>query len=582
MKPLRPRVRYLTRRLPVFGLFLASLFSTDLVVNRSAFAWHEDGPEAIGQGGQDGQDDREYDLAVTLSTDVTEVNEGDLVVYTVVLQNNGPAWTDHVDSESNITLAPLTYVSDNSSTQPGNYDPSWGYWTLNHIMSPQDPPVVLEVTVRVNPGTGGTTIERFASINFNDDAGRDPDLSNNGDTATITVRGVLIQTATNGVDADLPIGPVIPVGEPVTWTYEVINVVAEALTGVSVVDDQGVAVSCPASALATGESMTCTASATATAGQHGNLGIVSGTLPNVGLVSDVDPSHYFGSDPSLSIEKATNGLDADAPPGPSLSLGDPVVWTYRVTNTGNVPLTDVTVTDDREATVNCPGSSLLEGESMTCTASGLALVGQYSNLGTVSGNPAVGAMVTDTDPSHYFVAPVELTATKEDQLFIDIDGDGAADPGDTLAYTIVLTNPADSTALEASGVVFTDTLDPWTELETGSVSTSQGTVVLGNTPGDTAIEIDLGTLADGDSATLSFSARVDPAVPAEVVAVTNEGSVAGTNVLATPTQDPAGGGPTVTTVVGPSTFEIPTASALGLIAFALLLAVFALRRFGVA
>ena len=46
------------------------------------------------------------------------------------------------------------------------------------------------------------------------------------------------------------------------------------------------------------------------------------------------------SDPAIVIEKATNGEDADTPTGPMVEVGDPVTWTYVVTNTGNVTLTE--------------------------------------------------------------------------------------------------------------------------------------------------------------------------------------------------------------------------------------------------
>lgn len=105
-------------------------------------------------------------------------------------------------------------------------------------------------------------------------------------------------------------------GDPVDWTYEVTNTGNVALTGVTVVDDQGVAVSCPQDTLTVGESMTCTASGTAVAGQYENEGSVSGFFdPTQTEVTDADPSHYFGAEPGIEIEKATNGEDADVPTG---------------------------------------------------------------------------------------------------------------------------------------------------------------------------------------------------------------------------------------------------------------------------
>jgi hypothetical protein len=213
---------------------------------------------------------------------------------------------------------------------------------------------------------------------------------------------ISIEKATNGEDADTPTGPMILVGDPVNWTYVVTNTNGTVLTNVVVTDDKGVTVSCPKTTLAVGEEMTCTANGTAEAGQYANIGTVVGTPPVGSNVTDTDPSHYFGVAPSIDIEKATNGEDADAPTGPSIPVGDSVVWTYVVENTGNVDLSNVVVTDDKLGAINCPKTTLAVGESMTCTANGTAMAGQYSNLGTVVGTPPVGPNVTDSDPSHYY------------------------------------------------------------------------------------------------------------------------------------------------------------------------------------
>jgi hypothetical protein len=105
--------------------------------------------------------------------------------------------------------------------------------------------------------------------------------------------------------------------------------------------------------------------------------------------------------PAIKIEKSTNGEDADNAPGPTIVVGSPVTWQYVVTNTGTIPLTNVAVVDDRIGPVACPGTTLDVQKSMTCTASGVAVAGQYSNLGTVTASSASGA-VTDSDASHYF------------------------------------------------------------------------------------------------------------------------------------------------------------------------------------
>ena len=54
--------------------------------------------------------------------------------------------------------------------------------------------------------------------------------------------------------------------------------------------------------------------------------------------------------PALGATQATyyvapNGDDANSSPGPQIAPGSPVTWTYTVTNTGDVALSNVQVTD---------------------------------------------------------------------------------------------------------------------------------------------------------------------------------------------------------------------------------------------
>ena len=105
---------------------------------------------------------------------------------------------------------------------------------------------------------------------------------------------VNIEKSTNGEDADSGPGPTLPVGSRVTWEYLVTNTGSANLTNIAVVDDRGVAVSCGGqTALAAGQSMTCTGSGVAAAGQYRNVGTVTATWSG-GTVTSSDQSHYFG------------------------------------------------------------------------------------------------------------------------------------------------------------------------------------------------------------------------------------------------------------------------------------------------
>ena len=218
-----------------------------------------------------------------------------------------------------------------------------------------------------------------------------------------------IEKATNGADADAPTGPFIPVGDLVTWTYVVTNTGGTTVTNIVVTDDQiGTITTCPETTLGPGESMTCTATGTAEPGQYENLATVTGDPdePDAPPVTDEDPSHYFGVIADIDIEKHTNGADADVPTTNFVTVGQTVIWQYFVTNLSNVTVTDIVVTDlpdfagDPAIAVSCPATSLAPGASMTCTASGIARSGLYTNEATVEGDTPVGE-VSDSDPSHY-------------------------------------------------------------------------------------------------------------------------------------------------------------------------------------
>ena len=239
--------------------------------------------------------------------------------------------------------------------------------------------------------------------------------------------GIEIEKSTNGDDADTTSGPQIAVGDPVTWTFEVTNTGNVDLAAVQVTDNlvPAASINCgagtnviPTLLQGAANSVTCTATGTAIAGQYENTGSVTGTpvddtgtaIPGASAPTDQDDSHYYGIEPSVAIEKSTNGIDADTPTGPIVAVGSTVTWTYDITNDGNTPLLGVTVTDNQLAfaSIVCdpinddPGgnnviSVLLPTQSVSCTATGVASPGQYSNTGAVFGNPA---FPTSEDPDY--------------------------------------------------------------------------------------------------------------------------------------------------------------------------------------
>jgi hypothetical protein len=197
---------------------------------------------------------------------------------------------------------------------------------------------------------------------------------------------VSIDKVTNGAD-----GLTILEGSDVTWTYTVTNTGSVGLSGVNVTDDQG---ELPVyfsgdngnGILDVGETWLYTATGKAIAGDYANIGSVTGT-DGLNVVGDQDASNYFGADPNIAINKVTNGAD-----GLNILAGSEVTWTYTVSNTGNVGLSNVSLSDDQgEVPIYLSGDvdsdNILDlNETWVYQAQGTAVIGDYVNLGTVTGS----------------------------------------------------------------------------------------------------------------------------------------------------------------------------------------------------
>ena len=131
---------------------------------------------------------------------------------------------------------------------------------------------------------------------------------------------ISIEKSTDGVDADQigdPDVPVLRVGDAVDWIYVVTNEGNVPIPGWVVIDSDIGMVGCTRQVLAVGASAICHASGTVVQGEYENIATVNATDLVGNPLTASDPSHYIGVLPAIDIEKATNGDDADEPPGPS-------------------------------------------------------------------------------------------------------------------------------------------------------------------------------------------------------------------------------------------------------------------------
>jgi uncharacterized repeat protein (TIGR01451 family) len=198
-------------------------------------------------------------------------------------------------------------------------------------------------------------------------------------------------------------GPAVAhVGDTITYTFAVSLAPGSAtLTNITLVDPICIATPTLESktggdqdtALETGETWNYSCKHLVTATDPDplpNTVTVTGTGPN-GQVSDTDTHSVDIIHPAIRIVKTAN-------PG-SIGPGETVTYTYKVTNTGDVTLFDVKVTDNKLGNI-CTIAQLDVGETKTCTADFTAssdFGGPVDNVGKARGHDVTGVSVQDTD-----------------------------------------------------------------------------------------------------------------------------------------------------------------------------------------
>ena len=214
-----------------------------------------------------------------------------------------------------------------------------------------------------------------------------------------------LETSVAGEDADASPGPIVSPGSALEFHYVVRNTGNVELWGLWVRDDALGTITCPTRHLRPGDTVTCTVTRPAAAGAHASAAEARGWDSVGGEVVDRDRHHYIGATgaPSIEIEALVEGFDGDGPPGPWVRQpGESILFTYLVTNIGGMPLTAVRVTDDALGMVACPGNALAIGESMTCNATTVARLGEFTSAGRVAAESGT-ATVSDSDPIYYHV-----------------------------------------------------------------------------------------------------------------------------------------------------------------------------------
>ena len=139
-------------------------------------------------------------------------------------------------------------------------------------------------------------------------------------------------------------------------------------------------------------------------------------------------------------------------------MGSSIVYGYTITNTGNVTLTGVTLTDDKiTGAITLGATTLAPGASTTGTATHVVteadlLTNPLVNIATATGTPPTGSNVTDTDTKSVALTSTPLIDIVKTGV-LNMGSNSRADAGDVINYTFTVTNTGNVTL---TGVTVTD------------------------------------------------------------------------------------------------------------------------------
>ncbi|KZE89663.1 DUF7507 domain-containing protein [Microbacterium sp. TNHR37B] len=316
--------------------------------------------------------------------------------------------------------------------------------------------VTIEITATAPTATTGC-ITNEAEVTGNE---ADPDDTDNRDTALTCGTSIGLVKSALPVD-DVNGNGITDVGDEITYSFAVTNTGNVALSALQVDDPLIGAVTCPTGSVPAGATVTCTADAVhvvtaadVDAGEVVNTATASGlpagsttrvtSTPSTVEVPTEEP------EPGIGLVKSASPSDPD-----SFTVGQEITYSFVVSNTGNVPLTGVTVDDTvfsgvgELSPLSCTPSTgaLPVNGQIVCEATyvlqqGDVDAGTVENTATATGTPVGGGDDVTSDPSSTMI-PLEQGPAVT--LVKSATPTTAAAAGDEIAYSFAVTNAGNVT-----------------------------------------------------------------------------------------------------------------------------------------
>ncbi len=281
-------------------------------------------------------------LDMTVVPPSSRVDVGDTIAYTITATNTGNTTT------TNVTLTGVTVA-----------DPLLGPVAC----TPAQPATLAPGDAIVCTGSYGVTQADIDAGKVDNTATADSDQT----LPTVTPNTVpLTRTPALSIVKTASPSTYDSVGDVIGYSFLVTNSGNVTLSGpFTVADNRTTDEACPATAsLLPGASITCTATHTVV-----QADLDAGSITNTASASNgtvISPTDTA----TVTAVQTKSWTVAKSSPTSSLAAPGTVTYAYLVTNTGNVTLTGISLSDDNDDDdLSCPATTLAPSATLTCSAS---------------------------------------------------------------------------------------------------------------------------------------------------------------------------------------------------------------------
>jgi uncharacterized repeat protein (TIGR01451 family) len=524
---------------------------------------------------------RQIDFSLTKTADPATVAAGQALTYTLTLKNNGSSTLLPADVLQVVDNLPAGFTASSFTPAAGTYTSTNGNWTGLTLASGQS--TTLTITGILSPAALAGTLTNTATVTS--PAGiTDPDLTNNTATNTVSTTRVIDLGVTKSALPDPAVA-----GQPLTYTITLTNYGPGTLLATDVTqvaDNLPVGFNTPVYTSATGSYTSSTGNwtgLTLASGQSATLTVAgsvtanaTGSLSNTATVTVpagvTDPAS--GNNTSTITTPVNRVIDLNvtktASPKPAIA-GQLLTYTINLANAGPGALLAsdiIKVTDNLPAGFtattftpaagnynssngNWTGLTLAQGQNTNLTITGtVSPTASGSLTNTVTVTPPAGV----TDPTPNTATDITTVSRVIDFSIVKTASPATGIAGETLTYTIVLTNNGPGTLAATDILTLTDNLPQ------GFIASSYSAAA-GNYDSSNGSWSGL-TLASGQSTSLTITGKTASNTTGTL---SNTATITGPPAITDPT--PGNNTSTVTTnVISKPVLKITKIGAAGLTA----------------